>query len=94
MSSPPGTNDRLCDVFRARTGRARTGTVFVRSFRRPVTGLRGSPVHAPLRRRGVLPCGHHERRSVAVGNLHPSGFRTIVPKTLATAAIDRLLHHA
>lgn len=36
----------------------------------------------------------HERRSVAVGNLHPSGFRTIMPKTPATAAIDRLLHHA
>ena len=27
-------------------------------------------------------------------NLHPSGFDTIMPKTLATAAVDRLLHHA
>lgn len=36
-----------------------------------------------------------ERRSVAVtSNLHPSGFDTIVPKTLATATVDRLLHHA
>jgi hypothetical protein len=27
-------------------------------------------------------------------NLHPSGFDTIMPKTLATATVDRLLHHA
>ena len=33
--------------------------------------------------------------SVAVAsNLHPSGFDTIMPKTLASAAVDRLLHHA
>ncbi|ELB86918.1 IstB domain-containing protein ATP-binding protein, partial [Rhodococcus wratislaviensis IFP 2016] len=37
----------------------------------------------------------YERRSVVVtSNLHPSGFDTIMPKTLATAAVDRLLHHA
>src|SRR5207237_7840030 len=37
----------------------------------------------------------YERRSVAVtSNLHPAGFDTIMPKTLATAAVDRLLHHA
>ena len=34
-------------------------------------------------------------RSVAVtSNLHPSGFDTIMPRTLATATVDRLLHHA
>jgi hypothetical protein len=27
-------------------------------------------------------------------NLHPSGFDTIMPKTLATTTVDRLLHHA
>jgi DNA replication protein DnaC len=27
-------------------------------------------------------------------NLHPSGLDTIMPKTLATATVDRLLHHA
>lgn len=27
-------------------------------------------------------------------NLHPSGFDEIMPKTLATAIVDRLLHHA
>ncbi|MEU2831938.1 ATP-binding protein, partial [Streptomyces lavendulae] len=26
--------------------------------------------------------------------LHPSGFDEIMPKTLATATVDRLLHHA
>jgi DNA replication protein DnaC len=37
----------------------------------------------------------YERRSVAVtSNLHPSGFDQIMPKTLATATVDRLLHHA
>lgn len=57
---------------------------------------------------GMLPAGQaageafyrvvdaaYERRSVAVtSNLHPSGFDTIMPKTIATAAVDRLLHHA
>lgn len=37
----------------------------------------------------------YEKRSVAVtSNLHPAGFDTIMPKTLATPAVDRLLHHA
>ncbi|GLY92432.1 hypothetical protein Airi02_103600 [Actinoallomurus iriomotensis] len=37
----------------------------------------------------------YERRALAVTtNTHPSGFDSIMPKTLATAAIDRLLHHA
>jgi DNA replication protein DnaC len=37
----------------------------------------------------------YERRSVAVSsNIHPSGFDTIMPKALATPAVDRLLHHA
>ncbi|MGB6164600.1 MAG: IS21-like element helper ATPase IstB [Pseudonocardiaceae bacterium] len=57
---------------------------------------------------GMLPAGQaaaealyrvidaaYERRSVAVtSNLHPSGFDTIMPKPLATATVDRLLHHA
>jgi hypothetical protein len=31
----------------------------------------------------------YERRSVAVtSNIHPSGFDTIMPKTLATATVD------
>ena len=37
----------------------------------------------------------YERRSIAVtSNIHPGGFDTIMPKTLATATVDRLLHHA
>ena len=37
----------------------------------------------------------YERRSIAItSNIHPSGFDTIMPKTLATAAVDRLMHHA
>jgi DNA replication protein DnaC len=37
----------------------------------------------------------YERRSIAVtSNIHPSGFDTIMPKTLATATVDRLLQHA
>jgi DNA replication protein DnaC len=37
----------------------------------------------------------YEKRSIAVSsNLHPSGFVQLMPKTLATATVDRLLHHA
>jgi DNA replication protein DnaC len=37
----------------------------------------------------------YERRSVALSsNLHPSGFDELMPKTLATATVDRLMHHA
>lgn len=37
----------------------------------------------------------YEKRSIAVSsNLHPAGFDEIMPKTLATATVDRLLHHA
>jgi DNA replication protein DnaC len=37
----------------------------------------------------------YERRSLAVSsNLHPAGFDELMPKTLATATVDRLLHHA
>ncbi len=57
---------------------------------------------------GILPSGQeaaeafyrvvdtaYEKRSIAVtSNLHPSGFDTIMPKALATAAVDRFLHHA
>ncbi len=57
---------------------------------------------------GMLPAGQaageafyrlvdaaYERRSLAVtSNIHPSGFDTLMSKTLATATVDRLLHHA
>ncbi len=57
---------------------------------------------------GMLPAGQdaaeafyrvidaaYEKRSVALtSNLHPSGFDTIMPKNLATPAVDRFLHHA
>ena len=37
----------------------------------------------------------YEGKSVAISsNLHPSGFDELMPKTLATATVDRLLHHA
>ena len=37
----------------------------------------------------------YERRSVAISsNLHPSGFDELMPASLATALVDRLLHHA
>lgn len=37
----------------------------------------------------------YEKRSLAItSNLHPSAFDTIMPKALATPAVDRLLHHA
>jgi DNA replication protein DnaC len=37
----------------------------------------------------------YEKRSLAISsNIHPSGFDELMPKTLATATVDRLLHHA
>jgi DNA replication protein DnaC len=37
----------------------------------------------------------YEKRSIAVSsNLHPAGFDELMSKTLATATVDRLLHHA
>jgi DNA replication protein DnaC len=37
----------------------------------------------------------YEKRSLAISsNIHPSGFDELMPKTIATATVDRLLHHA
>lgn len=37
----------------------------------------------------------YERRSIALTtNLHAAGFDELMPKTLATGTVDRLLHHA
>lgn len=37
----------------------------------------------------------YERRSVALSsNLHPAGFDELMPKTIANATVDRLMHHA
>lgn len=37
----------------------------------------------------------YERRSVAISsNVHPGGFDQLLPATLATAAVDRFMHHA
>ena len=37
----------------------------------------------------------YEKRSIALtSNIHPAGFDELMPKTLATATVDRLLHHA
>jgi hypothetical protein len=37
----------------------------------------------------------YETRSIALSsNLHPAGFDELMPKTIANAAVDRLLHHA
>jgi len=57
---------------------------------------------------GLLPVSHdaaeglyrlvdaaYEKRSIAISsNLQPAGFDELMPKTLATATVDRLLHHA
>ena len=37
----------------------------------------------------------YEKRSIAISsNIHPSCFDELMPKTLATATVERLLHHA
>ncbi len=37
----------------------------------------------------------YEKRAIALSsNLHPAGFDELMPKTIANATVDRLLHHA
>jgi len=37
----------------------------------------------------------YEKRSITLSsNLHPAGFDELMPKTIANATVDRLLHHA
>ncbi|QBI20236.1 ATP-binding protein [Egibacter rhizosphaerae] len=37
----------------------------------------------------------YERRSIAISsNVHPGGFDELLPATIATAAVDRFMHHA
>jgi len=37
----------------------------------------------------------YERRAIALSsNLHPAGFDELMPKGIANATVDRLLHHA
>ena len=37
----------------------------------------------------------YEKRSIALSsNLHPAGFGELMPKTIANATVDRLMHHA
>ena len=57
---------------------------------------------------GLLPVGNdtaealyrvvdaaYEKRSIALSsNLHPAGFDELMPKTIANATVDRLMHHA
>jgi hypothetical protein len=42
----------------------------------------------------LVDAAYEKRRLAVSSNLHPSGFDEIVPKTLAGATVDRLLHHA
>jgi DNA replication protein DnaC len=37
----------------------------------------------------------YEKRSIALtSNIHPAGFDELMPKTMATGTVDRLMHHA
>ena len=37
----------------------------------------------------------YEKRSIAIcSNIHPSGSDELMPKSIATATVDRLMHHA
>jgi prolyl-tRNA synthetase len=58
----------------------------------PIVSLFGEPQLEGLYR---LVDAAYERRSIALSsNLHPSGFDQLMPPSLATALVDRLLHHA
>lgn len=75
------------------TGRAAAARVplrrgLVRSRERRQREPRGRVLRDRQRAAGV---GQYRRLS---SNLHPSGFDELMPKTLATATVDRLMHHA
>jgi DNA replication protein DnaC len=42
----------------------------------------------------LVDAAYEKRSLILTSNLHPARFDTIFPKGLATAAVDRLLHHA
>ena len=44
--------------------------------------------------RRAVDAAYEKRSLILTSNLHPARFDTIFPKGLATAAVDRLLHHA
>ncbi|NDL57041.1 ATP-binding protein [Phytoactinopolyspora mesophila] len=50
---------------------------------------------SPRPRRRLLPASRRRLRTpLASRQQHPPGFDEIMPKTLATATVDRLMHHA
>ena len=60
-----------------------------------MTGLGGDAVALAPLRGAAQPGALDEKRSIASsGNLHPAGFDELMPKTIANATVDRLLHHA
>jgi DNA replication protein DnaC len=42
----------------------------------------------------LIDAAYEKRSLIVTSNLHPARFDTIFPRGLATAAVDRLLHHA
>ncbi len=42
----------------------------------------------------VVDAAYEKRSNAIISNVHPSGFDELMPKTLATATVERLLHHA
>jgi len=42
----------------------------------------------------VVDAAYEQRSIILTSNIHPAGFDELMPKTLAAATVDRLLHHA
>ena len=57
----------------------------------PADGHQSSPSAA---NKPLVDAAYEKRSLILTSNLHPGRFDTIFPKGLATAAVDRLLHHA
>jgi DNA replication protein DnaC len=54
----------------------------------PVESIQAEAFHR------ILDTAYERRSIILTSNTHPSGFDSIMPKTLATAGVDRLMHHA
>src|SRR5882757_4343422 len=42
----------------------------------------------------IIDCAYERRSIILTSNTRPDGFDSLMPKSMATAAVDRLMHHA
>ncbi|MGY6026415.1 ATP-binding protein [Streptomyces spinosirectus] len=61
---------------------------------RPTTALNTAANFSTGKTLGIIDAAQEHRSIVVTSNIHPSGFDTITPKSLAGASTDGLIHQA